>query len=120
MNASNITTPLDVFRLDGRVAIVTGASAGLGAHFARVLHAAGAKVSVAARRVERLESLVAELPGAIAIGADVSSPADRERLVAETAERLGPPRILVNNAGIGHTRSRWRTKTSRPSAKRWK
>ena len=101
-STSHTRQPLDVFRLDGRVAIVTGASAGLGAHFARVLHAAGARVSVAARRVERLESLVAELPGAIAIGADVSSPADRERLVAETTERLGPPKILVNNAGIGH------------------
>ena len=49
------------FRLDGRVAIVTGASSGLGARFAQVLHAAGATVVLAARRVDRLDALVAEL-----------------------------------------------------------
>ena len=54
-------TVLDRFRLDGRTAIVTGASAGLGARFARVLHAAGANVVVAARRTDRLESLRAEI-----------------------------------------------------------
>ncbi|MFM8382424.1 MAG: SDR family NAD(P)-dependent oxidoreductase, partial [Actinomycetota bacterium] len=55
--------PLAAFRLDGRVAIVTGASSGLGVHFARTLHAAGARVVLAARRIDRLSALEAELPG---------------------------------------------------------
>lgn len=94
--------PLDIFRLDGRVAIVTGASAGLGAHFARVLHGAGATVVMAARRIDRLEALVAELPGAVAIEADLARAEDRESLVARTVAEVGVPRVLVNNAGIGY------------------
>ena len=94
--------PAAMFRLDGKVAIVTGASSGLGDRFARVLHAAGAQVVVAARRVDRLDALVAELPGAAAIGCDVSVSADRERLVADVVERFGTVDVLVNNAGVGH------------------
>jgi len=78
--------PLSIFRLDGRVAIVTGASSGLGVHFARVLHAVGATVVLAARRVDRLQSLVDELPGSIAIATDLQEATDRERLVKETIE----------------------------------
>lgn len=94
--------PLAPFRLDGKVAVVTGASSGLGDRFARVLHAAGATVVVAARRAERLEALVAELPGAVAVAGDVALAADRERLIAETVDRCGRIDVLVNNAGIGH------------------
>ena len=94
--------PLSVFRLDGRVAIVTGASSGLGMHFARTLHAAGATVVLAARRVERLQALRHELPGSIVIATDLNEATDRERLIAETVRQVGPPRILVNNAGVGH------------------
>ena len=94
--------PLSVFRIDGRVAIVTGASSGLGTHFARTLHAAGAPVVLAARRVERLQALMHELPGSIVIATDLNEAADRERLIAETVRQVGPPRILVNNAGVGH------------------
>jgi NAD(P)-dependent dehydrogenase (short-subunit alcohol dehydrogenase family) len=94
--------PLSMFRLDGQVVIVTGASSGLGDRFARVLHAVGAQVVVAARRVERLDTLASELPGTLAIGVDLSLEADRERLVAETLDRFGRIDVLVNNAGIGH------------------
>ena len=94
--------PLSVFRIDGRVAIVTGASSGLGTHFARTLHAAGATVVLAARRVERLQALMRELPGSIVIATDLNEASDRERLIAETVRQVGPPRILVNNAGVGH------------------
>ena len=73
--------PLAAFRLDGRVAVVTGASSGLGERFARVLHHAGARVVVAARRQERLEALVADLPGSVAVTADLSLEADRESVV---------------------------------------
>ena len=95
--------PLQQFRLDGKVAVVTGASSGLGARFARVLHAVGATVVVTARRAERLDALVAELPGAIAIAADVGQADDRERLVTEALDRAGRIDVLVNNAGIGVT-----------------
>jgi hypothetical protein len=92
--------PLSRFRLDGRVAIVTGASAGLGERFARVLHAAGATVVVTARRRERLVRLADDLPGALVVAADVFDPDDRERIVATTIDHLGTVGILVNNAGV--------------------
>ncbi len=94
--------PLELFRLDDQVAVVTGASSGLGARFARVLHAVGATVVVTARRVDRLSVLADELPGSVSIGADLSIADDRERVVAETIERFGRVDVLVNNAGIGH------------------
>lgn len=99
--STTVPDPLGLFRLDGQVAIVTGASSGLGERFARVLAAVGANVVVAARRLERLEALAAELPGSLAVQADLSIAEDRERLVAETLERFGRVDVLVNNAGIG-------------------
>jgi NAD(P)-dependent dehydrogenase (short-subunit alcohol dehydrogenase family) len=92
--------PTRRFRLDGRVTVVTGASSGLGAHFARLLTAAGAQVALAARREAPLRALAAELPGSIAVPCDVTLPEDRERLVHAVAERLGPVDVLVNNAGL--------------------
>lgn len=93
--------PLGLFRLDGQVAIVTGASSGLGDRFARVLAAMGANVVVAARRAERLDALVADVPGSLAVAVDLSLAEDRERLVTETLDRFGRVDVLVNNAGVG-------------------
>jgi NAD(P)-dependent dehydrogenase (short-subunit alcohol dehydrogenase family) len=88
-----------MIRLDGRVALVTGASSGLGLRFARVLAASGARVAVAARRVERIAALAAEIGGA-AFPLDVADVAAVRRVTAEVELRLGPVEILVNNAGI--------------------
>lgn len=98
------TTALDPFasfRLDGKVALVTGASSGLGARFAKVLHAAGATVVVSARRAERLDALVAGLAGARAIACDVADASQRQDLVDQVIAEFGKVDILVNNAGIG-------------------
>ncbi len=92
--------PLAQFRLDGRVVLITGASSGLGARFAKVAAAAGARVVVTARRTERLESLVAELGDAIAIPVDLTSPGGPEACVAKAIEAFGQVDVLVNNAGI--------------------
>lgn len=91
----------DLFRLDGRAAIVTGASGGLGERFARVLHAAGADVVIAARRTERLHQLANELDGALVVRCDVSNDDDLAVLVEQTIDAFGRIDVLVNNAGIG-------------------
>ncbi|MDJ0768937.1 MAG: SDR family oxidoreductase [Ilumatobacter sp.] len=95
--------PLGLFRLDGQVAVVTGASSGLGARFARVLHAAGATVVATARRGDRLEALAGDLPGLVTRVADVGLAGDRERLVADTLANEGAIDVLVNNAGVSFT-----------------
>lgn len=92
--------PLAAFRLDGKVAIVTGASAGLGRRFARVLDAAGARVVIAARRADRLEALALELHEAHAVECDLSEDGAPAALVAATLAHFGRVDILVNNAGV--------------------
>ena len=96
---------LDRFRLDGRTAIVTGASSGLGVAFAQALAEAGADVALGARRADRLAETarLVESTGrrAITVATDVAQPDDCERLVAATVEAFGKVDVLVNNAGIG-------------------
>jgi NAD(P)-dependent dehydrogenase (short-subunit alcohol dehydrogenase family) len=90
------------FDLSDKVIIVTGASSGLGEQFARVLAEAGATVALAARRVDRIGALAESLPGAAAIGCDVTQDEDCERLVDEVITRFGRLDVLVNNAGISN------------------
>jgi NAD(P)-dependent dehydrogenase (short-subunit alcohol dehydrogenase family) len=87
-----------MFGLDGRVALVTGGSSGLGATVARTLAAAGARVAVAARREDRLAALADDV-GGVAVACDLLDPAQVDELVPRVTERLGGPEILVNVAG---------------------
>jgi NAD(P)-dependent dehydrogenase (short-subunit alcohol dehydrogenase family) len=91
---------MDRFDLSGRTALVTGASSGLGRHFAKVLHEAGANVVIAARRMERLSELATQLPRSRALACDVTLEEDRVAVVAEAVEAFGSIDILVNNAGV--------------------
>ena len=94
------TDPTAAFRLDDKVVLITGASSGLGARFARVASAAGATVVVAARRAERLAELVDELDDAHAVEVDLTAPGGPEACVARSIELAGRIDVLVNNAGI--------------------
>ncbi len=91
-------------RLEGRIALITGASSGLGERFAEVLAASGAKVALAARRTERLEALAARIraAGGVAhpVKMDVTQPESIEAGIAEVAGALGPIDVLINNSGV--------------------
>ncbi|MBL7488212.1 SDR family oxidoreductase [Frankia sp. AgB1.9] len=95
---TDMTLPGDGFRLDGRVAIVTGASSGLGAAVARALAAVGARVAIVARREDRLAALAKEIDG-LAVGADLLEADQVDTVVPRVAAELGGPQILVNAAG---------------------
>jgi NAD(P)-dependent dehydrogenase (short-subunit alcohol dehydrogenase family) len=94
--------------MQGKVALVTGASSGLGAHFARVIASAGGRVIASARRRERLEALVSEIVSAggeaIAVSLDVTSEHSMQAALAEAESSLGPVDVLVNNAGVADSR----------------
>lgn len=94
MNASLLT---------GKTVLVTGASSGLGHHFAKVLSGAGAQVALVARRREKLENLAAEINGAggkaLAVGMDVTDRSSVTAALDEIAEDLAVPNVLINNAG---------------------
>ena len=96
---------LDLFRLDGKVAIVTGASSGVGVAFAQHLAEAGADVALGARRVDRLAETaqLVEKSGrrAISVATDIADPEQCQQLVDETLVAFGRVDILVNNAGVG-------------------
>ncbi len=88
-------------RLDGTVALVTGASSGIGHATAVALAEAGASVAVAARRVDRLESLAEQIGGdVLVLGTDVTDEAQARSMVAQTVDHFGRLDTLVNNAGV--------------------
>ena len=111
-------TELPSFGIAGQVALVTGASSGIGRHFAALLAAAGVKVALAARRVERLAELAREIEAAggqsLPIACDVTRSDDVAAAVAAAEDELGPLTLLVNNAGVvvskplfEHTEADW-------------
>jgi len=90
-----------LFDLTGEIALVTGASSGLGAQFARVLAANGAKVVLAARRVDRLESLSSEIgKNACAVAFDAADRASYAKAFDAAEKKFGTVSLLINNAGI--------------------
>lgn len=99
-----MSTASELFDLAGQTALVTGASSGLGRHFARVLAANGARVAVAARRMERLEALAAEVREAggtaLPLALDVTDRDAIPRAFDAAEAAFGPVGVLVNNAGV--------------------
>ncbi|MCK5423885.1 MAG: SDR family NAD(P)-dependent oxidoreductase, partial [Emcibacter sp.] len=90
-----------MFNLNGKCALITGASGGLGSSIARALHESGAKVALSGTRVDPLESLAAELgEGAFVVPANLSDPDSVAALPKAAEEAMGQVDILVNNAGI--------------------
>lgn len=95
-----VTPAHQLFDLSGEVALVTGASSGLGARFAEVLAAHGAKVVAAARRLERLEALASSNSNIRPLALDVTDLAAAPARIEEAEALFGPLTVLVNNAGI--------------------
>ena len=98
MDAAGAHPADELFSVQGRVAIVTGASGTLGQRYCRLLASRGATVVAAARRLDRLEALAGEVAGVVPVGCDVTDDSQLQRLVEVAAEHGGPD-IVVNNAG---------------------
>lgn len=92
--------PLNVFRLDGKIALVTGASSGIGAQTVKLFSSLGAKVIAAARREDRLQDLANQYSDVMAVRCDVGVEADCKNLVDTIINEYGKIDILINNAGI--------------------
>lgn len=107
MHMDHIVKAQDLFDLSGEVALITGASSGLGRRFAKVLAAHGAAVILAARREERIESLKEEINNsggkALAISFDAQETGSHGKLFEHGNSPFGPVSILINNAGIART-----------------
>jgi len=99
----------DLFNLNGKIALVTGASSGLGNHFAKILSQAGAKVVVAARRRDKLDNLVREITETggevMAVTMDVTNMASIRRAYDEAEKHLGLVDIIVCNAGVAESKA---------------
>ena len=92
--------PLNVFRLDGKIALVTGASSGIGAQTVKLFSSLGAKVIAAARREDRLQDLAHQYPNVMTVKCDVGVEADCKSVVETVINEYGKIDILINNAGI--------------------
>lgn len=91
-----------MMKVKDKVAIVTGASSGIGLATAKLLHQKGATVVLAARSLDKLQKLAKELPGSLVVQADMTKEEDIKKLVAQTLKKFGRIDILVNNAGRGY------------------
>jgi len=101
---SDAAIALPTFDISGEVVLVTGASSGIGRHFAQVLAAAGAKVAAAARRADRLSELARDIESrggmCLPLACDVTKQDSIREAIANAEDRLGPLSVLVNNAGV--------------------
>ena len=101
------------FNMQGKVAMITGASSGFGIHFTKVLAARGAKVVVAARRTDRLQTLVADIEDsggqALAVALDVTDSDSITNAFAQAESAFGPVTVVSNNAGFADARSSLKT-----------